>query len=167
MAYSGAVQIIPFQSPDSLLTVATSIIDIGTDTKTLNLIVPVPLMVYAFGVYVMESMDATYASTLRLQRATVVDGTDTTISTLDLDSVLLSSGNGTTPNTTASTGSEDIDAGDVVYSSAADFPVLVASPQVLILDFTSGDSIAGELVPFVVARWQGMDLRQASVWMAD
>jgi hypothetical protein len=164
MAYSGAVQVIPFQSPDAFTSVATSLIDVSASSADVAvLIVPVPLEVYAFGIYVTESFAAAGTGSIFLERATNVVGTDTTVSELDFDAVALKSGDGNKPLQTASTGSEDIDLGDVVYAPSSAFPVLIAAPQVLTVRFVQ-TAIVGEAVPFIVARWQGMDLRPTSVW---
>ena len=166
MAYSGAVQMIMLHNP----TVAQSIValDIGLDliastADDFVMIVPVPLMIYAFGMYVTENLAASDLAALTLQRSTVIVGTDTLISTLDFDSTSLQSGDGDQPLVTSSTGSEDIDAGDVVYAPADDFPVLVAAAQVLTVAHTASGG-ANEGVPFIIARWQGMDLRPTAVW---
>ena len=166
MAYSGAVQMIMLHAP----TVAESIValDIGMDLSAATadnfvMIVPVPLMIYAFGLYLTENSAATSLVALTLQHSTVIVGTDTLITTLDLDSTNLSSGNGDSPLQTASTGSEDIDAGDVAYAPSSDFPYLVPAAQVLTTSFSASGG-ANEGVPFIVARWQGMDLRPAAVW---
>ncbi len=167
MAYSGATQVILFEHPGNLTSATTAQINIGTDTITAHLIVPVPLMIYAFGVYLTQTLGASYDSSLTLRRVTIPGGTTTTLSTLDLDSTALSSGDNTSPNQTASTGAEDIVAGDVAFAPASAFPVLVQSPTTLIMQYTASTDTAGEAVPFIVARWQGMDLRQTEIWMAD
>lgn len=167
MAYSGAAQVIEFQSPDSTIAVNTSLIDISASSADVaTLIVPVPLMIYAFGCYVTEDLAATASGSIFLERATNVAGTDTTVVELDLDSTDLKSGDGTDPLQTASTGSEDIDAGDVIYAPSTSFPVLITAPQILTVRFVQ-TAVAGELRPFIVARWQGMDLRPTSVWGDD
>ena len=165
MAYSGAVQVITMHVP----TPAESIValDIGQDLSTgadkYVLIVPVPLMIYAFGVYLSEGYAAGSVANMTLQHSTVVAGTDTLISTLTEDSTDLQSGDGNSPLVTSSTGSEDIDAGDVMYAPASDFPFLVPAAQVLTVA-NSASNGAGEGVPFIICRWKGMDLRPAAVW---
>ncbi len=166
MAYSGAVQVIMLHNP----TVAQSIValDIGFDLSDsaadlFGMIVPVPLMIYAFGLYTTEAHAATSTANIVLAHSTVLVGTDTTIATLDLDSTNLQSGDGDSPLVTSSTGSEDIDAGDVAYAPSSSFPFLVPAAQVLTVSFSASGG-AGEGVPFIIARWQGMDLRPAAVW---
>ncbi len=172
MAYSGAVQVIAFLMADVAdptqvlagITVAESGIDLDdTSADVATMIVPVPLMIYAFGVYVHESFAAAATGSLFLERATNIVGTDTTVAELDYDSILNQSGDGDRPFQTTSTGSEDIDAGDVLYAQSSLFPVLITAPQVLTVRHVS-TGVAGEVAPFIVARWQGMDLRPAAVW---
>jgi hypothetical protein len=165
MALSGPLEVIEFQAPDTSTTVATSLIDIsaaGADAATL--IVPLPLLIHAFGVYVTEDMAASATGSVFLERATVVAGSDTTVVELDLDSTDLKSGDGTLPHQTASTGSEDIDAGDVIFAPASSFPVLITPPQTLTVRHVQTSSVAGELRAFIVAQWQGIDLRSTEVW---
>ena len=164
MAYSGAVSVMSFQHAESLSALTDAILDIGTDTKDLNMICPMPLQLYAFGIFVLENLGASYDSALVLQDSTSIDGTDTTISTLDLDSTSNFSGDGDSPLVTVSTGAEDIDDGDVVYSSSADFPYLVVAGRMLVVQYTASTDTAGEAVPFVVARWNGPDLRPTNIW---
>ena len=166
MAYSGAVQVIVLHNA----TVAQSIValDIGQDLSAsaadlFGMIVPVPLMIYAFGMYVTESIAASDVALLTLQHSTVLTGTDTSIAILDFDSTNLASGDGDSPLKTASTGSEDLDAGDVVYAPSSSFPYLVPAAQVLTTSFAASGG-ANEGVPFIIARWQGQDLRLTSTW---
>ena len=165
MAYSGAVQVIMMHAP----TPAESIValDIGQDFSTgadkYVLMVPVPLMIYAFGIQLTESLAATSVGNSTLQHSSVIVGTDTLISTLVEDNTELQSGDGSSPLVTSSTGSEDIDAGDVMYAPASDFPFLVPAAQVLTVAQSASNG-AGEGVPFIICRWQGMDLRPAAVW---
>lgn len=166
MAYSGAVQVIILHSTTNVesivaLNAGFSYSDSTADDATM--IVPVPLMIYAFGMYLTEAAAATSLVALTLQHSTVIVGTDTLISTLDLDSTNLQSGDGDSPLVTSSTGSEDIDAGDVAYAPSSDFPFLVPAAQVLTVAHTASNG-ALEGIPFIVARWQGMDLRPAAVW---
>ncbi len=167
MAYSGAVQVMLFEPAGNLVSATTAQINIGTDTVASHMIVPVPLMIYAFGVYITQTLGASYDGSLLLRKVTIPGGTNTTLSTLDLDSVLLKSGDNTKPFVTASTGAEDIVAGDAVFAPASAFPVLVQSPTTLHMSFTANSDTVGEAVPFIVARWQGMDLRQTEIWMAE
>ena len=85
MAYSGAVQVLTMHYP----TRAESIValDMGQDFSAsaadlFTMIVPVPLMIYAFGIYVTENLAATSVGNYTLQHSTVIVGTDTLISTL-------------------------------------------------------------------------------------
>ena len=167
MAYSGAIQVIPFQSPDSLVSVATSLVDAsGSSADLAILIVPVPLMLYAFGIYVTESLGATLTGSIFLERSTLPAGSDTTVVEFDLDATSNLSGDGTLPQQTASTGAEDIDGGDVMYANASAFPVLITAPQVLTVRLVT-TAVVGEYVPFIVARWQGMDLRSTEMWSSS
>ena len=166
MAYSGAVQVIQLLNQTQAEEIVA--LDAGEDASgssadIATLMVPVPLMIYAFGVFVTEDLAASLTGSLFLERSSVIAGTDTTVVEFDLDSTNLQSGNGDSPLVTSSTGSEDIDAGDVVYAQASAFPVLITAPQYLTVRLVT-TAVAGEYVPFIVARWQGMDLRPASVW---
>lgn len=166
MAYSGAVQVIQMHNATNAASIVA--LDAGFDYSAtaaddVTLIVPVPLMIYALGLYLTEAAAATSTVNLVLSHSTVIVGTDTTITTLDLDSTNLQSGDGDSPLVTSSTGSEDIVAGDVAYAPSSSFPFLVPAAQVLTLSHTaSGGALEG--IPFIVARWQGMDLRPAAVW---
>ena len=100
---------------------------------------------------------------LTLTHAPTITGTDVAISILDMDSTNLQSGDGDSPLVTSSTGAEDIDAGDVAYAPSSDFPFLVPAGRVLTVSHGASGG-TGEGVPFIIARWQGMDLRPANVW---
>jgi hypothetical protein len=166
MAYSGAVQVMEFLTANiaGRLTVANAGIDVSdADADAATMIVPCPLMIYGFGVYVMEDLAASLTGSIFLERATVIAGTDTTVVEFDLDSTDLQSGDGTSPLQTSSTGSEDIDAGDVAWAPSSSFPVLIQSPQVLTVRHVQ-TAVAGEVAPFILARWQGPDLRQVTQW---
>ena len=149
------------------ITVATTGIDFNDSSADVaTMIVPVPLVIYAFGVVVQENLGATVAGSLFLERSTVIVGTDTTVVELDYDSTSLRSGNTTNElaSATASTGSEDVDAGDVIfYADAATFPVLITAPQILTVRHVTTAAV-GEVAPFIVCRWQGVDGRPTSVW---
>ena len=166
MAYSGAVQVIHMHTMTSAQSIVA--LDAGLDFSASGadmfvLYVPTPLMVYQFGVFVTESFGAGDLTALTLQSALMTVGTDTLLTTLDFDSILLFSGDGNSPAATVSTGAEDIVAGDVAYARHQDFPVLVEGPRVLtVANTTSGQ--AGEGIPFIIARYQGPDLRPARVW---
>ena len=167
MAYSGAVQVIQFEAPSNIVSVATSGYDPTDDSGDLGvLIVPVPLLIYQFGAYIMEDVGVSLIDIL-LQRSTVIAGTDTTVATLDMSSTNLKSGDGSSPLQTASTAATDLDAGDVIYAPSSSFPVLITAPQVLTISASATEAIAGEYVIFILARWQGPDLRPTSVWGND
>ena len=165
MAYNGPLVVLQFTPPEVLVSVATAGMDIGETAADLGTIaVPVNFMLYAFGVYVMESMGASAVGSIFLERATNVAGTDTTVIELDLDSTVHRSGDGTLPLQTASTGSEDIDAGDVLFAPSSSFPILITAPQVLTTRHVDSGTVVGELTPFVVGRWQAMDARGTAFW---
>ena len=166
MAYSGAVQLIMMHSHTSVQSIVALDAGFNYSDATADdyvLYVPVPLMVYAFGLILTEDSAATSLVALTLQHSATVAGTDTLIATLDLDSTNLQSGDGDSPLVTSSTGSEDIDAGDVAYAPSSSFPFLVPAAQALTVAHTASNG-ALEGIPFIVARWQGMDLRPVSVW---
>jgi hypothetical protein len=166
MAFSGDVTVLHFQEPDSSVAVATTNIDVSASSAdTATMIVPVPLMLYAFGLYCTENGAASLTGSVFLERATNVAGSDTTVVEVDIDVTDLSSGDGTLPLQTASTGSEDIDAGDVLFGPSSAFPVLITAPQVLTVRFVQ-TAVAGEYVPFVVGKWMEIDYTPAAVWSA-
>ena len=141
-------------------------IDISADSSAdvATMIVPVPLLIYAFGVIVEEDFDASATGSLFLESSTVILGTDTTLVELDYDSTSLRSGDGFVPSKTASTGSEDIDKGDVIfYADASTFPLLVTAPKVLTVRHVT-TNVAGIVVPFIVGRWKNIDGTPTSVW---
>ena len=174
MAYSGSMDVIPFilAADFGRITVATTGIDLDSDTGDVaTMIVPVPLMIYAFGVNVTENLGVVTGD-LTLQRSTVIGGTDTTIAVLDFDDTTYSSGAAAVSSqellahSVALAASADVDAIDTfINASAAIFPFLVTAPQVLTLNHTiTAATITGELAPFIVARWQGIDARPREVW---
>ena len=165
MAYSGALQVIQFTPPEVLVSVATAGIDVDSSAADMGTyIVPVDLMLYAFGVYVHENLGIAVTGSIFLERAANVAGTDTTVIELDVDSTSLKSGDNSLPLITASAGSEGIDAGDVVFAPSASFPILITAPQVLTVRFVQSGSLTGELTPFIVCRWQAIDARGAKFW---
>ena len=167
MAYNGPLQVIQFTPPEVFISVASAGMDISVDPTTTDnaaIIVPVNLMLYAFGVYVSEDLAASAVGSVFLERSTNVAGTDTEVIELDLDSTAHSSGNGTLPLITASTGSEDIDAGDVLFAPSSSFPILIEAPQVLTVRYAQSSGITGELTAFIVCRWQAMDARGSKFW---
>lgn len=164
MAYSGSTQVMSFQSPGSMAGVATSLIDISDSTVDLAiLIVPFPLKVYQFGVYSTETLGTAVTGSIFLERSTVIAGSDTTVFEMDVDSVNLASGDATLASQIYSTGSEATAAGDVLYSGQMGFPVVITAPQVLSVRMVT-TALAGELVPFIVARWLGLDYRSTEHW---
>ena len=165
MAYNGPLTVIQFTPPEVFISVATAGIDLGeADADLGTLAVPVNLMLYAFGVYVSENMGASAVGSVFLDRATNVAGTDTNVIELDLDSIVHRSGDGTLPLQTASSGSEDIDAGDALFAPSSSFPILITAPQVLTTRHVDSGTVVGELTPFVVGRWQAMDARGTAFW---
>ena len=165
MAYNGPLQVIQFTPPEVFVSVATAGIDISdASADHATLAVPVSLMLYAFGVYLSEDMAAAADGSIFLERASNVAGSDATVIELDLDSTSHLSGSGTLPLVTASTGSEDIDAGDVLFAPSASFPILITAPQILTVRHAVSSGITGELTAFIVCRWQAMDLRGTSFW---
>ena len=170
MAYSGAMDVYHFLLANQAgrIAVATTGIDLSGNASAdvATMIVPVPLVIFAFGVVVQENLAASAVGSLFLERSTVIVGTDTTVVELDYDSTDLRSGNSTNElaSATASTGSEDVDAGDVIFfAQSSVFPVLIAAPQVLTVRHVT-TAVAGEVAPFIVCRWQGIDGRPRSVW---
>ena len=165
MAYSGSAQVIEFTKPDAV-TVVLSAIDTSASSGDFgHILVPIPMMLYQFGAYITESLAATISGSVFLERANRVAGSDTTVAELDLDATNLRSGDGTRAAQTASTGSEDLDAGDVVYSPQSLFPLIITAPQVLVLRLVQTSTIAGEMRPFIVARFLAPDYRSTEVWI--
>lgn len=165
MAYNGPLQVIQFTPPEVFVSVATAGMDIGEAAADLGtLAVPVNLMLYAFGVYISEDLGASAVGSIFLERSTNVDGTDTTVIELDLNSTVHQSGNGTLPLQTASTGSGDLDAGDALFAPSSSFPILITAPQILTTRHVDSGTVAGEVTPFIVCRWQAMDARGLSFW---
>ncbi len=165
MAYSDYEVMYP-RIADHFARITTSGINIEDDSSAdvATMIVPVPLLIYAFGVIVQESFAAAAVGSLFLESSTVILGTDTTLVELDYDSTSLRSGDGFTPSAIASTGSEDIDAGDVIfYADASTFPILVKAPKVLTVRHVQ-TAVNGIVVPFIVGRWKNIDGTPTSVW---
>ncbi len=166
MAYSD-YEVMKFHLADHFAQVlATGGINIEADSSAdvATFIVPLPLLIYAFGVVVNESFAASATGSLFLERATVILGTDTTVAELDYDSTSLRSGDGSEPSTTASGGSASIDAGDVILlANASTFPILIDAPQVLTVRHVT-TAVNGIVEPFIVARWKNIDGTPTSVW---
>ena len=164
MAYSGSAQVIEFTLSNAT-TVAASAIDVSASSADYgHILVPIPMIIYQFGAYITESLAAAVTGSVFLERANRVAGTDVTVVELDLDATNLASGDGTRAAQTASTGSEDIDAGDVVYSPQSSFPIIITAPQVLVLRLVQ-TAVVGEMRPFVVGRFLGPDYRSTEVWI--
>ena len=164
MAYSGSAQVIEFTNVSSI-AVNTSAIDVSaTSADYGHILVPIPMILYQFGAYITEDLAATVSGSVFLERANRVAGTDVTVVELDLDSTNLSRGDGTRAAQTASTGSEDLDAGQVVYSPQSLFPIIITAPQVLVLRLVQ-TSVVGEMRPFIVGRFLGTDYRGTEIWI--
>ena len=165
MAYDGALRVYQFQPPEVLVSVATAGMDISEGPADLGtIIVPIDFMIYSFGMHVHETLGVAATGAVILQRSTNVAGTDTTVVSVDLDALTHLSGNNTLPLITASTGSEAIAAGDTLFAPMSNFPFLVVAPQILTARFADSGTLAGEVTPFVVGKWQSMDGRPTSVW---
>ena len=170
MAYSGQTKVMPFLCANhgGRVTIANTGIDISiTGADAATLIVPIPMIIYAFGVYVMESFDAAATGGIFLDMETVMAGGGSLIvlAEIDLDSTSNSRGDGFTARQVASTGSEDVDAGDVIFASNAIFPITVPAPRVLVVRHVQSSSIAGEVAPFIVARWLNPNLSSTEQWV--
>ncbi len=172
MARSGALKVIEFNlaSNAGRILVASTGIDISESSADAGTIfVPVDMILYQFGVYVMESLDATAAGDVVLEQISTpstlpTSGTAVSLATIDLDATNLARGNGTLAAQVASTGSEDIDAGDVVFAPTSTFPLMILAPHILTVRHVQSSSIAGELAPFIVCRWLTPDLRSNEQW---
>ena len=164
MAYSGSAMVLEFTLPNSI-AVNTSAIDVSATSGDFgHILVPIPMMLYQFGAYITEDLAATVSGSVFLERANRVAGTDVTVVELDLDSTNLSRGDGTRAAQTASTGSEDLDAEQVVYSPQSLFPIIITAPQMLVLRLVQ-TSVVGEMRPFVVGRFLGTDYRSTEIWI--
>ena len=175
MARSGALKVIEFNLANNAgrIAIVNTGIDISDATADAGTIfVPVDMILYQFGVYVMESLGATAAGDVALEQITApstlpTSQTAVTIATIDLDSTDLKSGDGgVLANNTASTGSEDIDAGDVIFAPALTFPLMIFAPHILTVRHVQSSSIAGELAPFIVCRWLEPDFRSNEQWVS-
>ena len=173
MARSGALKVIEFNLANNAgrLTVANTGIDISTSSADAGTIfAPIDMILYQFGVYVMEDLGATAAGDIALETIDTpstlpTSGTATTIATIDLDATNLRRGDGgSNAASAASTGSEDIDAGDVVFAPTSTFPLLIRAPLILTVRHVQSSSVAGEVAPFIVCRWLTPDLRSNEQW---
>ncbi len=164
MAYSGQNVVIQFQHPGSLIAVTDAMIDVSASSAdAAYLIVPVPLMIYAFGIWSHESAAASGTGSILLEVQRVPAASQITICELDFDATDPSSGGDRTAGVTASTGSEDMDLGDIMFGKSSNFPYLVAAPNTLCVSFTQ-TAIVGEFTAFLVGRWLGIDYRSDGVW---
>ena len=167
MAYSSGAQIIPLQlgGHAGLITVAATGIDVSDASADAGtMFCPLPLLIYQFGLFVTEDLAATLAGSVFLESSTVIVGSDTAICEIDLDATDLQSGDGNLPNVTASGGSEAIDAGDVIWGPKSDFPWLVQAGLTLTVRHVL-TAVAGEVAPFIYAKWLPMDVRRAATWI--
>ncbi len=172
MARSGALKVIEFNIAANAgrIIVASTGIDISDSTRDhATIFVPVDMILYQFGVYVMEDLGATAAGDVALETINTpstlpTSGTATTIATIDLDATNLARGNGATAAAVASTGSEDIDAGDVIFAPTSTFPLMILAPHILTVRHVQSSSVTGELAPFIVCRWLTPDLRSNEQW---
>ena len=111
MSYSAGAQVIPL----SIQTAAESIVelDVGIDLSAASadhmaLAVPLPLMIYAFGFYITESLAAAVTGSLALEHSNIITGTAVQIVDFDLNSTTLKSGNGISPLQVSRTGSYEL-----------------------------------------------------------
>ena len=164
MAYSGQNIVIQFQHPGSLIAVADSMIDVSASSAdNAILIVPIPLMIYSFGVMSFESGAAGISGSVLLEIQRVPAASQVTVCDIDLDATDPSSGGDRTAGVTASTGSEDMDLGDIMYGKSSNFPYLVDAPNTLTVSTTQTAQV-GEFTAFMVCRWLGIDYRSDGVW---
>ena len=169
MAYSGQTKCIEFLCANGAgrVTIANTGIDIsvtGADAATIS--IPIPMIIYAFGVYVMEDLGAAATGGIFLDMETVIagGGSIVVLAEIDLDSTSNLRGDGFTARQVASTGSEDIDAGDVILASNAIFPITVPAPRTLTARWATNSGIAGEVAPFIVARWLAPNFSSTEQW---
>ncbi len=179
MARSGALKVMEFNLAANAgrILVASTGIDTSDSSADAGIIaVPVDMIIYQFGVYVMEALGVASVGDVVLETINQTSGgastlptsgTATARATIDLDSTDLASGNGTSAAVTASTGSEDIEAGDVIFAPASSFPLFIPAPHILTVRHVQTSSVAGELAPFIVCRWLTPDLRMSSQWMSN
>ena len=169
MAYSGQTKVMPFIAANHAgrVIVANTGIDISvTGADSATLIVPIPLIISAFGVYVMEDLGASATGGIFLDSETVMAGGGSLIvlAEIDLDSTSNRSGNVVEAASIASTGSEDVDAGDVIFASNAVFPITMPTPRILTVRHVQSSSVTGEVAPFIVARWLQPDFSSTEQW---
>ncbi len=166
MAYSGQNIVIQFQHPGSLIAITDASVDISaTSADNGILVVPIPLMIFAFGLWCHEDSGASLVNNTLLERGALPVASPTTISTILYDSTDLASGGAGTPGVTALSASENVDDGDIIYAAGSVFPYLVTAPQTLVVSHTL-TAVGGEFTPFIIARWLGIDYRSTAVWVS-
>ena len=165
MAYDGEQVVIQFQHPGSLIAITDASLDISTTAETGYLIVPMPLLIYAFGLWCHEDSGSSLINDTLLERQTVPEASQTVISTIKYDSTDLASGGAGTSGVTALSASENVDDGDIIYAAGSVFPYLVTAPQTLVVSHIL-TAVGGEFTPFIIARWLGIDYRSTEVWVS-
>lgn len=164
MAYSGQQVVIQFQYPGSLVAVTDSMIDISaTSADNAILIVPIPLIIYSFGLYSFETGGAAVVNSVLLEVQRVPAASQVTIVDFDLDATDQASGGDRTAGVTAAAGSESIIQGSIQYAPSSVFPYLVDAPNTLTVS-TTLTAVAGEYTAFIVGRWLGLDYRSDGIW---
>ena len=166
MAYDGENVVIQFQHPGSLIAITDSSIDISATSADNGYIVcPIPLMIYAFGLWCNEDAGTALVNDTLLERQTVPAASQTVISTIKYDNTDLSSGGVGTAGVTALSVSQDVDEGDIIYAAGSVFPYLITAPQTLTVS-TTLTGVGGEFTPFIIGRWLGIDYRSTAVWVS-
>ena len=148
-------------------TVSGMDMSIASPTFDGTFMVPMPLLLLQFGMYISETPAATSLAQIILERVPGVEGSATTVVTVDLDEVAYAKGNNLKASVTASTGSEDILIDNELFAPRSLFPILVAAPQYLQVRNSTASGGVGEIVPFIVYQWQGIDLRPTTIWQVD
>ena len=172
MARSGSLKVLEFNCAANAgrILVASTGIDIddsAADAATIA--VPVDLIIYQFGVYVMETLGTSASGDIVLETVDAgvlpTSGTATARATIDLESTNLARGNGAAAGAVALVTSDNVVAGSVVFAPTSTFPLLIRAPLILhVSHVDSGSSEAGELAPFIVCRWLTPDLRSSEQW---
>ena len=171
MTYSSGAQIIEFDAVGGAgrVTVILSNLDISDDAidDVGTIICAIPLQVYGVGMYITETLGTQVDEDMVLEMSLIVGGTDRTIAAVDIDAVTLRSGDASQiiASATASGGSESLLVGDVIWGNSTVFPILVPAGSVLTFRATDNGALAGEAIPFVYAKWMGMDFRANETWV--
>ena len=139
------------------MNVSDSSADVGT------MMVPIPLVLYAFGLYLTEGWGTAVTGDISLTRQNRVEGTDVDIVAWDVDLTGQTSGDDDLGMITTAGGSEDIDTGDVTFADSTRFPQTIFAPQYLTVEFVS-TALAGECVPFLIGRWLSIDYTPTSIF---